>query len=360
MWWTRDDGVPPLVTTGPPAGAGVLGAPGTVVLFGGDIDYGVRSGLRLTAGMWLDDCQTFGVEVSTFCLGADRAGFAAASPGFPILARPFFDPTTGAPGSELVAFPGLLVGGVNVESYSKLKGCEVNAICNLKCCYGCPQGCYWEGGRLDGLAGLRCLQLDEQLTITETIIVPPGAPVTGTFPNLGGLPFVGGSLIGVQDQFRTENRFYGAQVGVRGEYAFADGLFVNATAKLALGVMDQRVEIEGATAIITPAGSAAVPGGLLAQPSNIGDYDRTRFATVSELNLNVGYQVDRNVRVFVGYTCLHVTNVARPGDQIDFAVNSTRVPTSLVPATGPLRPAFTFRDSDFWAHGFSIGAEVRY
>jgi hypothetical protein len=34
-------------------------------------------------------------------------------------------------------------------------------------------------------------------------------------------------------------------------------------------------------------------------------------------------------------------------------VNSTRVRTSLV-------PAFAFRDSDFWAQGLSLGAEIRY
>jgi hypothetical protein len=359
LWWTKPDRVPPLVTTGFAPGNGVLGLPDTVVLFGGDVDYGMRPGVRLTAGMWLDDCQTKGVEVSTFCL-SDSNGVGFFSPGSPILARPFFDIATGAPGSELVAFPGLLAGGVDVDTESRLKSCEINATCNCKCCYTCDNCGCCQGGRLDVLAGFRFLELKEELNITENLVVQPGVPVLGTFPNIGGAPFVGGTQIGVRDHFRTENRFYGGQVGLRGEYAFGGGLFVNATGKVAVGVMQQTVDIEGATAVVGPGGTVVAPGGLLTQTTNIGHYERNEWATVSEVGVNVGYQVDRNFRVFVGYTLLYVTNVVRPGDVIDFTVNSTRVPTSLLPATGPARPAFTFRDSDFWAQGFSIGAEVRY
>jgi Putative beta barrel porin-7 (BBP7) len=278
----------------------------------------------------------------------------------PVLARPFFDVSTGLPGSQLIAFPGLLAGGVNVSSFSKLKGCEANAICNCKCCYDCDNGCYWQGGRLDVLAGVRYLELREGLTITENILVPAGVPALGTFPNIGGLPLVAGDRIGVEDRFRTENRFYGAQVGLRGEYAFGNGVFVSATGKLAVGIMQQEVDIRGVTAVVTPAGAAVAGGGLLAQPSNSGNFERDRWAIVPELNVNVGFQVDRNVRVFVGYTYLAATHVVRPGDVIDTVVNSTGVPTSLVPATGAARPALFIRDSDFWAQGFSIGAEVRY
>jgi len=358
LWWTKKDNLPPLVTTGP--GTGTLGEPGTVVLFGGDADYGVRQGVRLTAGMWLDDCQRKGVEVSTFCLPETSDSFSVFSPGSPIIARPFFDIATGAPGSQLVAFPGLLAGGVDVNSESWLKSCEINAICNCKCCYTCDECGCCTGGRLDLIAGFRFLELREELTIAENLVVQPGVPVLGTFPNLGGVLFVGGTQIGVFDHIRTENRFYGAQVGVRGEYAMGGGLFVNGTAKVAAGVMDQTVEIEGATVVTGPGGTVVAPGGLLTQTTNIGHYNHTEWATVSELGVNVGYQVDRNFRVFVGYTLLYVTNVVRPGDVIDSTINSTRVPTSLVPATGPARPAFSFRDSDFWAQGFSIGAEVRY
>ena len=44
----------PLVTTSPPASLGVLGAPGTEVLFGDSgFNYEAFSGARLTLGIWL-------------------------------------------------------------------------------------------------------------------------------------------------------------------------------------------------------------------------------------------------------------------------------------------------------------------
>src|SRR5262245_16532969 len=60
LWWMRGDRVPPLVTGSPPGApigqAGVLGVPGTVVLFGGErTNSDARSGGRLTIGVWLDD-----------------------------------------------------------------------------------------------------------------------------------------------------------------------------------------------------------------------------------------------------------------------------------------------------------------
>jgi hypothetical protein len=50
--------------------------------------------------------------------------------------------------------------------------------------------------------------------------------------------------------------------------------------------------------------------------------------------------------------------VARPGDQIDVALN----PLQLTPGPfiGPERPAFEFRDSDFWAQGLNFGLEYTF
>src|SRR5262249_13779926 len=73
LWWMRGASLPPLVTTSPPgtpqSQAGVLGAPGTRVLFGGsDVNDEARSGGRFRLGTWLDDCQRFGLEVGGFLL----------------------------------------------------------------------------------------------------------------------------------------------------------------------------------------------------------------------------------------------------------------------------------------------------
>ena len=62
IWWFKGNQVPALVTTSPDGTprpqAGVLGQPGTEVLFGDTgIDDNYRPGLRLTVGRWLDECQ---------------------------------------------------------------------------------------------------------------------------------------------------------------------------------------------------------------------------------------------------------------------------------------------------------------
>jgi hypothetical protein len=80
------------------------------------------------------------------------------------------------------------------------------------------------------------------------------------------------------------------------------------------------------------------------------------------VGINVGYQLTEHLRAFVGYSFLYWTHVARPGDQIDRAVNPTQLPlsTTAPQLTGPARPAPVLRDTDFWAQGISFGVEFRY
>src|SRR5882757_3784944 len=72
-WSIKGDKLPPLVTTSPPGTpigqAGVLGAPGTSVLFGnGSTANGWRSGVRVRGGYWFDSQRTEGVEAQFFIL----------------------------------------------------------------------------------------------------------------------------------------------------------------------------------------------------------------------------------------------------------------------------------------------------
>jgi hypothetical protein len=83
---------------------------------------------------------------------------------------------------------------------------------------------------------------------------------------------------------------------------------------------------------------------------------------VPEFNLNVGRQVTDSLRLFVGYTFLYMSNVVRPGDQIDTTVNTTQLPDYTGPGTlsGPARPAFTWRDTGMWVQGINVGAQLRF
>jgi hypothetical protein len=47
-------------------------------------------------------------------------------------------------------------------------------LCNLYCCGNC-----YSGTRVDLIAGFRYLELDESVSITESLIVDPSVPTIG-------------------------------------------------------------------------------------------------------------------------------------------------------------------------------------
>jgi hypothetical protein len=345
LWWIRSTPLPPLITAGTPSSGGILGLSGTNVLFGGsDFDHDVFSGGRFTAGFWLDCEHTCGLEGSFFFLGSQsrQACFSGSGePGSPIIARPVFDVLAGRENAELVASPGQLAGTICATLSSRLWGAEVNGITNL--CCGC---CY----RVDLIGGFRYLELDEGLNITENLAALPGVPV------------IGGSTINLSDEFDAHNRFYGGQLGARAEYRW-NSWYVDLLGKVALGDTHQVIGINGTTVITPPGGPTSVfHGGLLAQPTNSGHFSQDDFSVVPEVGLDVGYQVTNHFRAFVGYTFLYWSDVVRPGDQIDRAINLSQLPSTSGPGmlVGPARPAVQFKDNDFWAQGVNFGLEFRY
>jgi hypothetical protein len=381
LWWSRDGQFPALVTTGVPgttALPGVLGQPGTTVLFGGsDVDNQVRSGGRVTGGLWLNNSQTIGLEGNYFFLGSRSVHFDAASSGAPgseMIARPFFDVMSGIQNAQLVAFPGIASGEIHLSSSSRLQGAELNMLCNPCCtpgcgvcadrvcrsgdtamdnthCITCCCGCNYQ---VNLLGGFRYLQLGEGLGITESSQVNPALPAGG--------PLFGGSTIAIADQFDTHNYFYGGQIGAHAEICWGC-LFVDVLGKVALGATHEVVDIHGATVITSPGGTRAVtPAGFLASESNSGHFTRDVFAVVPELGVNVGCQITTYLRASVGYTFLYWSSVLRPGDQVDVGLSGTRIPTDtrFNPGAGPPRPAVLLRGTDFWAQGINFGLEFRY
>jgi hypothetical protein len=343
LWWLQGQRLPPLLTTSPAgtpqAQAGVLGAPGTSVLFGGDrVDTDARSGGRVTAGYWFDEEQTLGIEANFFYLEQQTDGFSTASAGVPILARPFFAVDKGRPDSLLVAFPGLVSGLASATASSSLFGGEVYLRQNL--CCGC---CY----RVDLLAGYRFLRLTDNLDLREEEI--------NAGPNQG---FPLGTAFDLVDRFTTENEFHGGEVGFAGEVRQGK-FFLDFLAKVALGGTIEELETIGGTNISQPgAPTGHVPVGFLVQQANSGHFSNTRFAVVPEIGINAGYQLTDHLRAMVGYTFLYWSEVARAGDQIDLSVNTTQLPPGHL--VGPARPAVTFQGTDFWAQGISFGLELRY
>jgi hypothetical protein len=343
LWWLKGDRVPPLVTTSSPQDQGFLGAPTTRVLFGGDsIGTGSRNGARFTAGCWLDQWGDQAVEISGFFLTGGAARFSASSANNPVLARPFFNLNANTQFSELVASPGIATGTIDVTSPSNLWGLSANGVCKV-CC-----GCNW---RLNAFAGVRYLNFSESLTVTENIQGGPAAPA----------PFTN-SFTTVFDRFGVSNSFVGPQVGLRGSYN-AGPWSVNLRGQVALGPTYQSLRIDGSEQIFQATGTLTGVGGLLALPSNIGSHHHISFSVVPEVALTVGYQINPNVRVFVGYDVLYWTAVARAGQQIDTNLDVTKIPffnnANLPPVPGD-HPRVVFRNSDLWAQGLIAGVMFTY
>ncbi len=349
--------LPPLVTTSPadtPQNqAGVLGQPGTQILYGGrDVLDGQFDGGRLRFGLWLDRCHTWGIGAEYFQIGNESDSFSATSTGNPILARPFFNTQTGLQDSELVAYPDVISGTVGVVAESELIGAGVH-FRYLRCCdegcskwlfCGCPEHFC---SRSEALYGWRYLQLSESVQITENLV--------STLPDEPG-------SFDILDRFQTRNTFNGFDIGwlyrrTRDCWTF-DTLI-----RLGIGNTHQTVRINGRTTIDSTLQDPQVqtfPGGLLTQTSNIGTYSDDQFAVVPEFNANVGYQLTDHLRVMLGYTFIYWSNVVRPGHQIDLDVNPDLIPPPADPLTGVQRPAFAFDTTDYWVQGINLGFEYRW
>ncbi len=360
-WWTRGATLPQLVTTGPAGVLPSLDQPSAVVLLGGRSSMLQQSGARFTFGMSLEDekqdgdppsgPRSVGMEMTYFFLTPRGQSFGASSGGDPLLARPFTDIASGTPtpSAQLVANATIpdtpaLAGAIVASSRTRLWGVEGNMIFTLvrdqdqlgsrNCCF---------------LMGYRHLSLGDDLAVTEQFQQPVGAL----------------STMLVQDRFSTRNTFNGMQLGLRGESQFYGAWFVQVSGKIAMGTLQEQVDIRGFTQDRSAAGVTTVNGGLLAQASNIGRYSRDRFAVLPEGEAKLGYWLTRTMKAHVGYNVLFLSRAVRAGDQVDLTVNSNQVPlyTGGVPqaATGDAaRPGFSFHDTAFWAHGVTFGVEFNW
>lgn len=198
--------------------------------------------------------------------------------------------------------------------------------------------------------GFTYFQLNENLVIAENLTELPTSP------------FNPGQTTMVTDSFVTRNNFYGGQIGLRAE-RYRGPWFVNVMSNVALGSTHQEVRINGSTSF-DPALGAPNPqqGGLLALPSNIGNYSRDVFTVAPQINFNVGRQMTRHLDMYVGYTFMYWSNVVRAGDQIDPNINPLQLPQNP-PAVPPVTdgpPFFAFHGTGFWAQGINYGLRLRW
>ena len=134
LWTTSGMNVPPLVTAAPLGTprdvAGVIGDPCTAVLFGGETSttifapafVSIQACGSMSATRSASTAATFYLEPAN-----DKGAFVCTTNSM-IFARPFQDvnPNNIRSNSELVCYPGVLSGGVFVNTQSTLWGSDFN------------------------------------------------------------------------------------------------------------------------------------------------------------------------------------------------------------------------------------------
>jgi len=314
-----------------------------VFLGGGSVDTNPNAGFRITGAYRID--SRVGVELTGFYIPTRSTSSGVSSTGQPgsiDLYLPFFDVTQHEENVTEISYWPTYRGSAQATLSNNLGGGEFNAT------WAMPPQDAW---RVDLLGGFRFLQLRETYTITTSSPYNPPNPA---------------DIWNTTDTFDARNRFYGLQVGARA--AYDAGPWVGSVmGKVAFGTMQQRVSVSGflETNDYTNYGPTQLfPGAYFALPSNSGEHTHNTFAAVPEIALNLGYRFTPRATVYVGYSFLWASNVARPGEQINRNINPTQTvaygndpPATLV---GAAQPTFNFNTNDFWAQTLSIGLAYRF
>lgn len=337
-WYLRELRVPPMLTFAPEGGSGVIGEPGTIIARG---DGRLRSrhhryiGVRATVDLWVNQEEDRRFQVRGFFLERDSSYFTVKYDRVPTLAVPYVDATTGRQQA-------LIVQGVTPEGERRHGGSVVYSRIEV---FGEEGNYVWglydsEASHLDVFVGGRFLQMRERLDQTASYRILPEDS----------------TLVGIEDHLQTFNRFYGVQAGLAGDLQFGRWSLLGRAA-VALGGTEQLLRTKAGRVIHTPERRDTVGYGLRVLPGNTGRFHRGVFDVVTDVELGVGFDVTRHIRLCAGYSFLTWTRLLRPGDQLE-PINLSQVSPSGL--RGPLQPTIPFREDFFWAHGVNVGLEVRW
>lgn len=380
-WRVKDQPIDaPLVTSASFEDAipGAIGQPHTQVLLGNEkIKMERQQGFLLSADLPFN--KQSGLETSYFFLpktSKKKSLMTTGEPGSANFAVPIFDTTgfwglNGIPGETVFLLPGPLDEGpgfsaqFHLKVSSRFQGAELNSsliLLNIR------------SFSLEGLCGFRWLQLEETLRFSAKSQTVPDFP----FP-AGHFNF--------KDSFKTLNNFYGAQIGLRGQ--FDENIwFGSAVVKGGVGVVNKKIDIQGKSNnlggnlfYLVKGPAEKLDGGVFVQKSNQGSHEHNHFSGIFETSLCGGFNLTSLIKVFVGYDFLWISNISRPGKQINRKINPTR--TSLAsasrrtagPTVGPIpfgisrgaelpqgkkEPRAYSKSGHFWAKGIMAGISVMF
>ena len=349
IFWKVEDApepVPLIVNLPDPIPTDVLNLPNTNIVLGGkDVDLGWRSGGRFDVGYRFGSSRVFGLEANYFFLplaSKKKTVQSADNLASPYFYVPYFDAQTNIEDSATIAQSGNYGGPLSLKITNKVQGAELNGLGSVFC---------RESGNVDVLGGFRYLNFKENLLFsTSTPYLPGSGTPVDTFQT--------------KDQFDTKNNFYGAQLGVKAEY-IKNWFFLNATGKLALGAVCGQVHIKGIFHTNDFNGGATTyEGAYFALPTNNGFYRKNRFSVIPEVNANFGFKLSSLVRLQLGYMFMYITNVFRPGKQIDREINPSQSGPIQVqpspPLVGVAKPQALMKTTNLWIQGANAGLEFRF
>lgn len=314
--------------------------PFSVVLGGKKVKNDWHSGARFAVGYLFDACESLGVEINYFFLGgtSKHSSVAADANGSPPLRVPYFNVSTGLPDSSPLATPGVFTGSASLNLSNKMQGAELNIIKEMP-----SDDCT----SLKVFAGFRYWNFNDNVKFSAAsplVVIP--------------------TVYNYQDTFRTQNNFYGGQMGAMYRQNVSC-LFFDVKGKLAMGAMCQKSAIKGYFQTNEFTGSVQTfEGGFFALPTNIGDHKKTRFSVIPELNVNFGYPITDDVCLRLGYSVIYVSGVLRAGKQISSSLNPTQSANiEFTPApvlVGQASPKGRLRSSGLWVQGLNASLDYAF
>ena len=338
-WETKGLRTPALATTSDDGTdqdqAGVL--PDATVLFGGNqLNDDTRVGGRFRLGMWLDPMQAQTIEFAFTFLEDESTLFSGSAEDGTILARPFLNIDEDREDSRLIVFPDFVDGTLDIDVGTEFHTAEV--LLRRRVVASNMTHLAWT-------LGYRYANLADTIRLRENTTSLSGATEGSTFD--------------LSEVFDTENHFHGGQIGLMLVEAPFACWSVEMGAKFAFGRTHSKTNIAGETTTTDPSGGTATrEGGLLALDTNIGQHKDNLSSTISELFIAIRHQFACGVVGSVGYSVLHWSDLGRAGSAIDRVINPTQIPPDTL--TGPARPEFQFRTTDFWARGVNFALEYDF
>lgn len=322
------------------------------ILTGSGLDGIDRLGARITLGMALDSAHDWYGEISYFQLetkGAQYVGTASVqnvqfTTGLKDIVLQTTVGTNGVPVVTAVETPVIfnadLSAAITGSTSSKLFGLEAN-VSHRSFTVG--------NTKFSEIYGLRYVDFTINQSVSQSLTVSDDRYVVD--PANGNNP-VGSSTTFLFGNYEAHNQFYGAQVGARFDSDFGR-FYMNGFGKFGFGAMQQHLTVN--EDVVNQ--FIAIPFDVYPAPTVMNE-TRTRAAFLLEGNLSAGFHVTDNLSVMAGYNVIVMTRVAQLGGGNVTSGGPGSI--TLGSTQAPIPIANIFQEGRYYAHGLTLGLELRY